>query len=331
MQYIVFLRKIPDRPIETLDELDKRHQFAESQDTLVYLEAAVIKKQDQRQGSYYFNTREKDGIVVYAFEVRSAKIAVDIVETIESAFFLDEELDHLHAGDVLLNVGIKARQLETDLAVYVPYPGAEEKGRPDEQRHDHEGDQGQLPVIVQEGADNEDQHENIADNRHHARGKHLVEDIDVAGNAGHQAADGVLVEETHAQFLEMPENLHADVVLDLLSQPLGDIVLRIIGEEAEEDYTQEYQGDDTEAADVFLGDVIVNRHLGQEGDRDAEDGADEQKRYGQHHPPAVRLHIGQEAFHQTGIIGLSQSLFLVITFGRAPHSFSSSMARSWAR
>ena len=51
-----------------------------------------------------------------------------------------------------------------------------------------------------------DQGHDVADDGDHARGEELVEHVDVAGDAGHQAADRVAVEERQRHALELPNS-----------------------------------------------------------------------------------------------------------------------------
>ena len=50
-------------------------------------------------------------------------------------------------------------------------------------------------LILQHDDDDEGEDEDILEDGEHARGEHLVECVDVGGDAGDEAADGIVVEE----------------------------------------------------------------------------------------------------------------------------------------
>ena len=70
--------------------------------------------------------------------------------------------------------------------------------------------------------------------RDHAGGEHLVQRVDVGGDARDQAADGVLVEEGDVQALQVAEDLAAQIEHDFLAGPLHEVGLQELEQEAED-------------------------------------------------------------------------------------------------
>ena len=71
-----------------------------------------------------------------------------------------------------------------------------------------------------------EQHD-VAEDRDEAGGEQLVQGVDVGGHPGHQAADRVPVEEGERQALQVPEDLPAQVVHDVLPHQLQHVPLRV--------------------------------------------------------------------------------------------------------
>ena len=98
--------------------------------------------------------------------------------------------------------------------------------------------------------DHEAEREQVAQNRHQAGGEQLVEDIDVGGDARHQAAHGIAVVEGDVEILQVGHQLAAQVEHGLLADVLHDVHLG------------EFEQEDTEQ-----GREIEHRHLGESGER----------------------------------------------------------------
>ena len=80
-----------------------------------------------------------------------------------------------------------------------------------------------------------EQHGEIVEHGHNARGEKIVERVHVGCGARHQAAHRGAVEETHRQALQMLEDFLAQVVHRFLADPLHDAHLQILqGETGEQ-------------------------------------------------------------------------------------------------
>ena len=78
-------------------------------------------------------------------------------------------------------------------------------------------------------------HEDVVEDGEDAGGEHLVEGVDVGGDAGDEAADGIAVEEGGGHALQVAEDLRAHVEHDLLAGPLHEVGLEEFEEEGEEE------------------------------------------------------------------------------------------------
>ena len=86
-------------------------------------------------------------------------------------------------------------------------------------RQHGERDQRQPPAHVEHDGDDADQHEDVFEDRDHAGGEHLVQSVHIAGDAGDQAADRVLVEERDVQLLQVAEDFSPQIEHHLLARP----------------------------------------------------------------------------------------------------------------
>ncbi len=78
------------------------------------------------------------------------------------------------------------------------------------------------------------EHEEVFEDGDHAGGEHFVQRVHVGGNARHQPADGVLVEEGDVQPLQMAEDLPAQVEHHFLPGPLHEVGLQELEQKAED-------------------------------------------------------------------------------------------------
>ena len=163
----------------------------------------------------------------------------------------------------------------------------------------------------EEHADHDGEQEEVVDHGDDAGGEKFVEGVDVSGDAGDHAADGIFVVVGHGQALQVAENLLAHVVHGLLADMLHDADLNVLREEIEEEDEQvDYADDDQAVARVRERDGVFDR-----GSEEAVDGRFEKVRRGQferrdgesqrerqEHTPFVRAHIGQQAAHQPRVV-----------------------------
>ena len=170
-----------------------------------------------------------DGVVERVSEdgvgPRLLVFGVDQGEVVEGAALAVEELHDGHAGDVLLREGIDTCSGGTLATVAVADVLAEDLGDVEDRRDDRDGEQGEGPAHAQHDDDDEGEDEDVFEDGEDAGGEHLVEGVDIGGDASDEAAYGVAVEEGRRHALEMAEDLAAQVEHDLLAGPLHQVGL----------------------------------------------------------------------------------------------------------
>ncbi len=65
----------------------------------------------------------------------------------------------------------------------------------------------------------------VVDDGQHAVSKHVVDGVNVGGEAGDEAADGMHIEESHVHALHVAEDVAAQIEHDFLAGPLHQVDL----------------------------------------------------------------------------------------------------------
>ena len=239
LQDVVLVAEVLDGAEEALRVLDEGDQHAEgdgaedrvAQAPLVIAGVAedgvAAAPDDQRDGG---GAEElDDGVVEGVGEdgvgPRLFVLGVDGGEVVEGAALAVEELHDGHAGDVLLREGVDAGGGVALAAIAVANVTAEDAGDVEDGRDDRDGEQRQRPAHAQHDDDDEGEDEDVLEDGEHAGGEHLVERVDVGGDARDEPADGVVVEEGGRHALQVAEDLAAQVEHDLLAGPLHEVGL----------------------------------------------------------------------------------------------------------
>ena len=197
---------------------------------------------------------------------------VDVVEPAEDPRFLPEQLHRGHAGDVLLQKRVDPGDQRPDDPVRLAGIAAEPLRDHGDQRKDRKRDQRQPPVHDHEHDHDARQHEHVAEDRHDAGREHVVQDIHVGRDPGHQAADRIAVVELHVQLLQVPVDLQAHVEHDALPGDLQRPRLQEFQREGREQDREKRQRDPIEPGQVPGLDVTVDRDLDQIGLRQLQGG-----------------------------------------------------------
>ena len=130
-------------------------------------------------------------------------------ELFEGALLPVEELQHHHAGNVLLQERIDTCNGDPNAPIGIAHFIAEHFGGNGDQRQHGEGNERQLPVHMQHDRHDAGEHEHVFENRDHARGEHFVQRVHVSGDARDQPAYRVLVIKADMHVLQVPEDLAA--------------------------------------------------------------------------------------------------------------------------
>ena len=156
-----------------------------------------------------------------------------------------------------------------------------------------------------------DEREHVAEDRHDAAREELVEHVHVARHARHQPPDGVPVVEADVDPLQVPVDLHPQVVHDALADELHRVGLRVLEREGSDENAEEDERDPVEAREVALRDVLVYRELRQVRLAELEERVGDDRGERPDGLPCVGPQVSHQAPHQPRVVGLAEYFFLV--------------------
>ena len=189
--------------------------------------------------------------------------AVDVVELPATLRLASEDLDQPHADDRFLQERVERGHPGAHGAVRAAHPSSEPRSDHEHHRKHGQRDERQLPVHHQQHDDDPGQLDDVCEDQHEAGRERLVERLDVAGHACHQAADRVAIEERGRQPLEVGEDPRAQIEDHVLSGDLERIELQVAQQELGEQRQQEQSRRQHQGPRVAPGDPLVDRHLEQ--------------------------------------------------------------------
>jgi hypothetical protein len=248
------------------------------------LAAAVPDDQRDRDRAHQFEDREEERVVVDRLEIGVAVPGVEHMEGVEVPALPVEDLHGAHAAQILVEEGVEPRQPRADVTKRPAHLRPEAERDDGDQGQHGEGDGHQLGVDPRHRDQDAEQGEQVAEDRHHAGGEHLVEHVDVVGHAGEQPAHRVAIEERDRQALEMTEQRHAQVHHDALPNALHDLGLQVSESEADQQHRQVEQRHAVEIAEVAMTDAVVDRLHGEPGAGELRHRVEEDDRDRQGHP-----------------------------------------------
>ncbi len=151
-----------------------------------------------------------------------------------AARFAIEELQHGDAADVLLQIGIDARDGDANAAIALLHRAPELHGHQHHQRHHRQQERGHARAQFEHRHDDEAQHQQVAQDHEQAGGEQLVQRVHVGGDARDQAAHGIVIVEGEVQSLQVRHHFAPQVEHGFLSHPLHDELLAEIAKHAED-------------------------------------------------------------------------------------------------
>lgn len=233
LQDIELLGKVGERLIEALRILQEGNQRPDRDRLGDHPTAAVPDNEAGAEGGDQLDPGVVDGVVEDSAQVGLTMGVVGTRKVRVGSRLAYEQLEHRHAGDVLLQEGVDRRDPCAHLAEAVASPALEPQGQEQKQRQDREGDHRQSPVEPEEHAHDAEEDRDVAADRHQPGGEELVERVDVTGDSRHQAAQRVAIEIRHGEPLEVPEEVAPEIEHDLLTHHLHDVALGVENNEAE--------------------------------------------------------------------------------------------------
>ena len=139
----------------------------------------------------------------------------------------------------------------------------------------------------------------------------LVQCLDVARDAGHEAAHRILVVEAQVEPLELAEDFRSQVVHDPLAQPGREDGLGVEQDEAEHDRPEVCGGERGQQRCVAIRNRVVQGNPGQPGPDDLEKGSGHEDGDGQSDVAPIRPEVLEKPPHQAGVVPLSERLFFL--------------------
>ena len=126
---------------------------------------------------------------------------------------------------------------------------AKQLGRVDDQWQYGQGEQGERPAHGDHDGDDVGEREDVLKDGEDAGGEHLVQGIDVGGDAGDEATDRIAIEKGDVHPLEMAEDLRPEIEHDLLAGPLHEVGLDELEQKGENEGAEVESGDLRDARD----------------------------------------------------------------------------------
>ena len=152
---------------------------------------------------------------------------IDFCELPILFFLLPENLHYGRSGQVFLQKSIDACNGCPDFSMGITDPDFEQQGGQYQERKNAKNTEGQFVIEQKEREHNSGKREYIVENRNYTGGKQLIQSIDIRGGAGHEPSNGILVEKGYIQFLQVPEDLHAQIAHDFLAHQIDEQRLAI--------------------------------------------------------------------------------------------------------
>ena len=302
LENVELLRKIADGPEELLGVLDKGHEPAERQRAEQDLPAAVPHDESNRDCTQDLHHRVENRVVKDGLDVRFGVLAVELAVLLEFPVFLAEQLHHRHADDVFLDEGVQHGDTGPHLAVDDAHSAFEDHGDGEQRRQNRERHERNTPVEVDEYTHDADEHENVAEDRDHARREQLVERIDVRGNAGDQTSHRILVEIRRVKLLQVRKDLTPHVGHDSLPGHVHDVDLKIRDHELRHEGKPVHERDEIQPLEIASGDVVIDRDFGQDRPDELERGDQQHEDERHRHHELVRRQIREQAPHQAAVV-----------------------------
>ena len=257
-------------------------------------------------------------------------LAVDLLELLPAAPLTVEQLQHRHAGDVFLEVGVDPGDGHPNSPVTLGHRPPKNQGDDDHERHGGQHDGGEQRAHLEHHRHDQAEHQHVAQDGDQARGKQVVQNVDVRGDARHHASDGVVIVEAQLQALKMREEFLAQVVHDALPHQLHREGLREFQEKGEENGRQEEREGDLQDSLERVGtqvacqegrklgcgggvEVAVNLDLEQIRRHRLEEAVEDNGDQRQQHPRPVGPQVGEEPPHQPRVVSFPQDFFFVET------------------
>ena len=317
LEDVELLREIADGAEELLRILHESDEPAQSECAQKNLPASVPDDERDRDGAQDLDRRIEEGIVQDGFEVGLGVLSVELAVLAKLPRFLPEELNHLHADDVLLDESVEHRDPCADPAIYHTHPPLEDERHGKERGKHGEGHQGETPVQIDQHHHDAEEHEDVAEYRNDARREELVQRVDVGRNASDEPPHRVSIEKAWMELLQMAEDLPSHVVHDSLTRHVHDVDLAVGDDKLEHQGQNVYSRERVETGHIAVRDVIVDGDLGQKWPDELESRDGDYEKQRDDDGELVGLQVAKQTPHQAAVIYLAERVLLVMCLTHA--------------
>ncbi len=192
-------------------------------------------------------------------EAGLVEIAVDVLSKIQVIMFLTRKrLHHAHPVDILRQRGICPRDSSAHFTIIFARRLTEGNRRPNHQRQNGKGQQGQFQVKRQHGNDRANNAKQIPHNRQNRPGNKFAQCANVIDDARDDSSHAVAVVKTKREFLQVIEHGSPHVIQDVLSHARHDSHAEIIDNQLCDGHCEENQHNPFQRRRVIGADSIVD-------------------------------------------------------------------------
>ncbi len=236
-----------------------------------------------------------------------------------------EGLNRPDTRDTFLQIGIEFGQNQPALAIHLARPAAIEAADVDNHRKRREADQPQFPIQPQHRARNAENDKQVAQQTDDSGAEQLVERFDIIDGPGHQTPHRIAVEVGHVLLLQVREDLHAQVMHGALAGVFGRVGLDEKKNKTRENVAQVEQHDDIQAVNIAVGDIAIDRDLGDVGAKELAPRMQQEECESERKQFPVRSQIAHDAAHEPRVIGFAEDL--VVSMNLVAHGLASAWVR----
>ena len=188
---------------------------------MIHKQQAAHQQHDGRaEAAEQLHQRHEDRPDAGGLEVHSQQLLVFGLEVLGFIVLAGERLDHAHTGKVLLSRRVQNGGLLADVDERRANALVELPGRQRHQRREYEQRQHQLPAHDAHEDQRADKVERIVEHGDQPRRNQVAHAIDIAGHAGHDLTDAMMIVKRIGQLLKMPVQPRAQIVCHVLRNAL---------------------------------------------------------------------------------------------------------------
>ena len=203
--------------------------------------------------------------------LRFAVVVVHIIEAVDLKVFVGVGLDFTDALDGVFHLTVDVCHFFPDIPEALFHLRQKFRTPEDHERNGQQRQQSQEGIDAEHDGQTADQHEDRGNNIFRAVMRHLRDHRQVVGDLGHDMPCLGFVKVTEGKFLQVRKKVRPHVRLHPDPQRMTETGLDVVGDDVEHGQTEDAQQAADEHADIFLGQVglerIVNDHRQCRGEK----------------------------------------------------------------